>query len=86
MFTFVEPPMLTEVLTAAAVAVSSTAGPTKCKLLRIQLQPGKTIAYRVTKSGQALTPATTNDARIRGDTHISFHSGDVLSVIEVTDE
>lgn len=86
MFTYIEPPQLSETLSPDTnAALSSSVGPNKCKLLRIQLQSGKIIAYRVSKNGQAITPATANDALVRGDTHVSFHAGDTLSVIEVTE-
>ena len=86
MFTYIEPPMQSETLSPDTNgALSSSVGPAKCKMLRIQLQSGKIIAYRLSKSGQSVTAATSSDALIRGDTHISCHAGDTLSVIEVTE-
>lgn len=87
MFAFTEPPMGSEVLSAGqAAAVNSAAAtaPAKCTVLRIQLEVGKMVAYRVTKSGQSLVEATANDARIRGDTWIPFGAGDRISFFEVT--
>lgn len=88
MFCFVEPPMGSEVLTpdasTAATSAAATA-PAKCSLLRVQPAQGTMLAYRVTKSGQSLVAATANDARIRGDTHISFGAGDRFSCIVVTE-
>ena len=86
MFAFIEPPMGSEVLspdTGTPAASLAATAPAKCTVLRVQLETGKMIAYRVSRAGQSLTAATSSDARIRGDTWIPFGPGDRISVLEV---
>lgn len=77
-----------EVLTAGAVAVTSSvnSAPAKTTLLQVQVQPGKSIYYEVTPENLGvLRVATTDSPIIRGDTLLNFRAGWRLSVLEAVE-
>lgn len=70
--------------TGAAQATTTDLSPDKCKLLHIQVQPGKRVHYEVTPKGQTARVADTSSPVMEGDDNIEWSSGWTISLLEAS--
>ena len=82
-FVFAEPPLACQAITASGSAQSTTTAlsPAGVSVLRVEVQKGSVVHYRVSNANGTPTAATTNDATLEGKDSIDWGPGYTISFI-----